>query len=61
MDMAHIAHELCHIVRGISQFQHRLADDFSSALRAELAGVGGGRDDGELFDKVPGPRISGCR
>ena len=51
--VAQVAGERRHVVGGVGEFEDVVADEFAGGGLAELAVVGGGGDDGELFDDVP--------
>ena len=54
IDMAHIAGEGRHVMRGVGQLKNGLSDNLTGRLGAEADGlVAVGRDDGKLLDCVP--------
>ena len=52
--VAEVAGEGCHVVRGVREAEHMVADEVADGFVSELAVVISGCDDGELFDDVPG-------
>ena len=47
--VAEVAGEGCHVVRGVGEAEHMVADEVAGGLVTEQAIVIGGCDDGELF------------